>query len=59
MIPAQNLEGAAYELIDEPVESGATYQYVLEVVGTTGSSLWSDSTQVVVPYSVFLPSIHW
>jgi hypothetical protein len=58
MIPAQNLEGAAYELIDEPVDAGATYQYVLEVVGTTGSSLWSDSTQVVVPYSVFLPSIH-
>jgi hypothetical protein len=57
MIPAQNLDGAAYELIDEPVESGVTYRYLLEVVGTSGSSLWSESTEVLVPYNVFLPLV--
>jgi hypothetical protein len=57
MIPCQDPDGAVYELVDEPVESGVTYQYLLEVVGNSGSSVWSDSTEVLVPFSLFLPLI--
>ena len=34
MIPCQDPDGAAYELLDELVEQGTTYQYLLEVVAT-------------------------
>jgi hypothetical protein len=57
MIPCQDPDGAAYELVDEPVEQGVTYQYLLEVVGTSGSSLWSDSTEVVVPFTLYMPLV--
>jgi hypothetical protein len=57
MIPCQDPDGAAYELVDEPVEPGATYQYLLEVVGNSGSSVWSDSTEVLVPFNLFLPLV--
>ena len=58
MIPCQDPDGAAYELLDEPVEQGITYQYLLEVVGNSGSSVWSDSTEVLVPFTVFLPQVN-
>jgi hypothetical protein len=57
MIPCQDPEGAAYELVDEPVELGVTYRYLLEVVGTDGSSVWIDSTEVLVPFTVYLPMV--
>jgi len=57
MIPCQDPDGAAYELLDELVEQGTTYQYLLEVVGNDGSSVWSDSTEVLVPFTVFLPLV--
>ncbi len=57
MIPCQDPDGAVYELLDEPVEQGITYQYLLEVVGNSGSSVWSDSTEVLVPYTLFLPQV--
>ncbi|MBN1138839.1 MAG: hypothetical protein JXM73_19800 [Anaerolineae bacterium] len=57
MIPCQDPDGAAYELVDEPVAQGVTYRYLLEVVGADGSSVWSESTEVLVPYTIFLPLI--
>ena len=58
MIPCQDPDGAAYELVDELVEQGTTYQYLLEVVGNSGSSVWSDSSEVLVPFTLFLPLVN-
>lgn len=52
LIPANNtgkVSGAAYKYADNKVQSGKTYRYKLEVVGTSEPSAWSEVVKVTVP----------